>query len=170
MRLSWSMRGPTRLSTLAFLLLMQTGTVRAVATVDMVFHGTLNTPPACTVNNGQQVDVDFGERVGVNKVDGQNYLQTVNYRITCEPGGNGLAMGLTLSGPVSGFDNAALQTNITDLAIRISQDGQPLELNKRIDIAMANPPVLQAVPVKKMGAVLTSGAFSVAATLLVDYL
>jgi hypothetical protein len=44
-------------------------------------------------------------------VDGQNYLQTINYRITCEPGGG--EMGMTLLGPVNGFDKAALQTNIS---------------------------------------------------------
>ncbi|WP_434463193.1 fimbrial protein [Serratia plymuthica] len=153
---------------LTFLLLMQAGAVRAVATVDMVFYGTLNTPPACTINNGQEVDVDFGERVGVNKADGQNYLQTINYRITCEPGGGVMVMALL--GPVSGFDKAALQTNITGLAIHILQDGQAIELNKPINIAMDNPPVLQAVAVKQMGTELKSGAFSVAATLLVDYL
>lgn len=170
MHLRWGTKGSKRLSSLAFLLLMQAGVVRAAATVDMLFYGKLNAPPVCTVNHGQQVDVDFGERVGVNKVDGRNYLKTVSYDLICEPGGNGLALGLTLSGPVSSFDKAALQTNITDLAIRILLNDQPLELNKRINIAINNLPDLQAVPVKKLGAELKSGAFSVAATLLVDYL
>ncbi|MEW7000368.1 pilus assembly protein [Serratia ureilytica] len=133
-------------------------------------YGTLNAPPPCTINNGQTVEVDFGDRVGVSKVDGKNYLQLINYRITCEQGGGGMALGLTLFGPVSGFDTAALQTNVPDLAIRIMRDGQPLELNKRIDIAIDSPPILQAVPVKRAGMQLSSGTFSVTATLLADYL
>lgn len=160
------------LSALAFLLVMQTGEGLAATTAKMVLYGTLNEPPACTINNGQTVEVNFGERVGVSKVDGKNYLQRIEYGITCEQGGggSGVTLGLTLSGPVSGFDAAALQTNIPDLAIRILQDGQPLELNKRIDIVMYRPPVLQAVPVKRTGAELPSGAFNVTATLLADYL
>ncbi|WP_244665759.1 fimbrial protein [Serratia marcescens] len=166
----WKAIRVKRLSALALLALMQTGAAQAAATADMVFYGTLNAPPPCTINNGQTVEVDFGDRVGVSKVDGKNYLQLINYRITCEQGGGGMALGLTLFGPVSGFDTAALQTNIPDLAHRILQNGQPLELNKRIDIAIDSPPMLQAVPVKRAGAELPSGEFSVTATLLADYL
>lgn len=135
----------------------------------MGFFGTLVAPPACTINNGEMVDVDFGERVGVSKVDGQNYLQTVNYRITCSPGGNGLLMGLKVTGSATGFDPAALQTNVVDLGIRLLQNGRPLTLNQRFAIDAAAPPLLQAVPVKKPGAALKAGAFMVTATLLADY-
>ncbi|RYM47675.1 fimbrial protein [Serratia proteamaculans] len=141
----------------------------AQAYPNMMFFGTLNAPPPCTINNGEQVDVDFGDRVGVNKVDGQNYIQTVNYRISCEPGASGLAMGLKVTGSPTGFDAAALQTNITDLGLRLLQNGQAFTLNKRIDIDATNPPVLQAVPVKKPGVELKAGVFAVTATLLADY-
>lgn len=145
------------------------GSLPVQAVPNMAFYGTLNAPPPCTINNGEQVDVDFGDRVGVNKVDGQNYMKTVNYRITCGQGASGLAMGLKVTGSASGFDAAALQTNITDLGIRLLQNGQPFTLNKRMNIDAANPPVLQAVPVKKPGVELKAGAFTVTATLLADY-
>lgn len=145
------------------------GSISVQAEINTVFYGTLNSPPPCTINNGEQVDVDFGTRVGVNKVDGQNYMQTVNYRITCEPGISGLAMGLKVTGSPTGFDGAALQTNIADLGIRLLQNGQAFTLNKRISIEAANPPILQAVPVKKTGVELKAGAFTVTATLLADY-
>ncbi|HAT4517057.1 TPA: fimbrial protein [Serratia marcescens] len=152
------------------LLLTYGDTLHAAAIADMVFSGTLNIAPACTINHGQKVEVDFGTGVGVNKVNGQDNLRTIGYNVTCEPGGHGMALWLTLSGPVSSFDKHALQTNIADLAIRILRDGEPLELNKRINIAITNPPVLQAVPVKRASVELKSGAFSVTATLLADYL
>ncbi|VEA61599.1 Minor fimbrial protein prsF precursor [Serratia plymuthica] len=152
-----------------FSMVLLLGYIPAQAEVNTIFYGTLNAPPPCTINNGEQVDVDFGNRVGVNKVDGQNYIQTVNYRISCEPGISGLAMGLKVTGSATGFDSAALQTNITDLGIRLLQNGQVFTLNKRIDIDAANPPVLQAVPVKKPGVELKAGAFTVTATLLADY-
>ena len=145
------------------------GSMQAQAFPNMAFYGTLNAPPPCTINNGEQVDVDFGDRVGVNKVDGQNYMQMVNYRISCEQGITGLNMGLMVSGSPTGFDTAALQTNIPDLGVRLLQNGQPFALNKRMNIDAANPPVLQAVPVKKPGVELKAGAFAVTATLLADY-
>ncbi|CAI1064645.1 MULTISPECIES: fimbrial protein [Serratia] len=152
-------------------LLLSLGRVHAIAQGEMVFYGTLNKPPVCIISNGQKIDIDFGEKVGVNKVDGNNYLQKINYSLRCEPGVAGMALGLILSGPVSGFDKAALQTNMPDLAIRLQfQDGTPFELNKRVDITVASPPELYAVPIKRPGRELKSGTFSVTATLLADYL
>ena len=46
---------------------------------DMTFHGTLITPPPCTINDDSRIEVNFGERVGINKVDGVNYRQMMNY-------------------------------------------------------------------------------------------
>ncbi|MGP2965700.1 fimbrial protein [Serratia ureilytica] len=135
----------------------------------MSFSGTLNEPPSCVINNGQQIDVDFGQKVGIGKVDGQNYLQTVNYRIECEPGGNGQTLGLTVVAAASGFDDAAVPTNVPDLAVRLLLAGNAFVLNKREAIDAANPPTLQAVPVKRPGAGLTPQAFSAQATLLADY-
>lgn len=133
------------------------------------FRGMLNEPPTCVINNGQQIDVDFGERVGVGKVDGKNYLQTVNYRIECTPGDYGLALGLTLEAAASGFDNAAVPTNVPDLAVRVLLAGNAFVLNKRVPIDAAHPPVLQAVPVKRQGAELKPQAFNAQATLVADY-
>ncbi|CAI1763550.1 fimbrial protein [Serratia marcescens] len=133
------------------------------------FSGTLNEPPSCVINNGQRIEVDFGQKVGIGKVEGRNYLQTVNYRIECEPGGNGQALGLTMVATASGFDNAAVPTNVPDLAVRLLLAGNAFVLNKRVAIDAANPPTLQAVPIKRPGAGLTPQAFSANATLLADY-
>ncbi|CAI0928022.1 fimbrial protein [Serratia entomophila] len=135
----------------------------------MQFRGTLNEPPPCTIDNGQQIEVNFGDRIGVNKVDGQNYLQTVNYEIRCEPGSRGLGLGLKVSAIASAYDRAAIQTNLGDLAIQLQQNGQPMLLNQRIAIDAARPPVLQVVPVQRPGAALSAGAFRATATLLADY-
>lgn len=157
----------TSLRSLSMVLLLGNAPVQAEN--NTIFYGTLNEPPVCTINNGEQVDVNFGARVGVNKVDGQNYMQTVNYRIRCEPGVNGLTMGLQVTGSATGFDSAALQTNMPDLGIRLLQNGQVFTLNKRLNIDAAKPPILQAVLVKKPGVELKAGTFMVTATLLADY-
>ncbi|WP_336843769.1 fimbrial protein [Serratia nevei] len=135
----------------------------------MQFRGTLNVPPQCSVNNGQMIDVDFGLRVGIKKVDGKNYLQTVNYDIQCDPGGRGLDMGLTVNANAAAYDGSVIQTDLADLGIRLLQNGRPLALNQRMVIEAANPPRLQAVPVSRPGAALKASAFRATATLLVDY-
>lgn len=142
---------------------------QASAAENMHFSGTLIMPPPCTINHGQLVDVDFGERIGVKKVDGKNYLQEVEYRIDCQPGASGLVLGLTVSGTAMGFDAAALKTNVPDLGIRLLLNGKAFTLNKRLAIDAGDLPILQAVPVKKPGAELKAGAFEVTATLLADY-
>lgn len=141
----------------------------ALAAENMQLHGTLIEPPPCTINDGGAVDVDFGNRVGVKKVDGSNYLQTVNYQVTCTPGAGGWKMSLAVMGTPTSYDTAALKSNVADLGIRLLQNGKPFELNKPLSITLNNPPRLEAVPVKRPGASLTEGLFEATATLLAVY-
>ncbi|RNW04258.1 pilus assembly protein [Serratia nematodiphila] len=137
---------------------------------DMHFRGTLRAPPPCTVNSGAVVAVDFGQRVGITKVDGVNYRQTVDANIRCEsPGVLKWEAILTLKGTATAFDKAAVQTDHTDLGIRIYQNGVPFTLNSSMQIDPNRPPQLEAVPVKKPGVELLEGAFAATATLQVDY-
>ncbi|SPZ61755.1 putative minor fimbrial subunit StfF [Serratia quinivorans] len=140
-----------------------------LAAENMRLYGTLVEPPACTINNGSEVDVDFGNRVGVKKVDGVNYLQPMNYKITCDPNANAWAMTLEIVGIPADYDRAAVVTGVTDLAIQIKQNGVPFELNKPIPISLTSPPLLEAVPVKRLGATLTEGPFEATATLKAVY-
>jgi type 1 fimbria pilin len=133
------------------------------------FRGTLIEPAPCKISDGELIDVDFGDRVGVNKVDGVNYQQPLNYRITCEPGSSGLDMMLTLSGQATSYDTAAVRTNITDLGIRVLQNSTPFTLNQPLKIDSKNPPKLEAVPVKTPGSTLKGGAFVATANLQVSY-
>ncbi|MBJ2078383.1 fimbrial protein [Serratia ureilytica] len=147
-----------------------TGPVQAAdGEADMTFHGTLIAPPPCTINDGEQIDVDFGDRVGITKVDGVNYRMPVNYQISCEQAGNGWAMSLSLNGTATGFDGEALQTDKSDLGIRVYRNDVPFTPNSAVDIDPTNPPVLEAVPVKQAGATLTEGTFEALATLQADY-
>ncbi|MGQ8775443.1 fimbrial protein [Serratia sp. NA_112.1] len=144
---------------------------KASAAENMKFYGTLIEPPPCTINDGGEVDVDFGSRVGVTKVNGNNYLQPVNYQITCDSGANVWQMTLTLTviGTPTTYDTAALQTNATDLGIRLLRDGSAFELNKPVAITLNSPPRLEAVPVKRPGSTLSEGVFEATATLLAVY-
>lgn len=141
----------------------------AAAEDNMRFSGTLIEPPPCTINDGGEVDVDFGNRVGVTRVDGVNYLQPVNYRVTCSPGARAWSMTLEVVGTPADYDEAAIKSNVDDLAIRLLQNGKRFILNKPIPIKLNAAPTLTAVPVKRQGAVLKEGAFEATATLLAVY-
>ncbi|QNQ55443.1 fimbrial protein [Serratia liquefaciens] len=146
------------------------GTVLAEGDADMTFRGTLIEPPQCTLNDGNQVDVNFGERVGINRVDGVNYRQRMNYQITCENAGSGnWELTLSLSGNAAAFDKEALVTNKADLGIRVYQNDKPFTPGSTLDINLSNPLRLEAVPVKHEGGTLTEGAFEAWATLRADY-
>lgn len=133
---------------------------------NLILQGTLLEPPDCTFNIGV---VDFGERVGVNKVDGKNYKQTINYSLVCEADLEPWAMSLFLTGEVTPYDNAAIQSNMDDLGIRLLIDGKPFMTNILMPFNPDKLPVIEAVPVKKPGSTLTAGAFSAAATLWINY-
>lgn len=131
------------------------------------FHGILKHFP-CHINDDQLVEVHFG-KMGINKINGENYLQKIDYKITCDGDDPVDDMMLSVNGSVSVFDTAALQTNIQDLAIRLYEDGKPLEINKPIIIDPAHRPELTAVPIKRTDTEITTGDFKVIATLMVNY-
>lgn len=137
--------------------------------VNAQFHGVLQVPPACTINDGETIVIDFGDKVGVNKVDGTNYQQTVNYQIKCNPGSPSWSLGLSFIGTPTSYDNAAVQTNSAGLGIRMKQAGQPFIMNQRIPINEGNPPILEVVPVKDPNKDLVEGVFEATATLQADY-
>ncbi len=140
-----------------------------MAAENMRFSGTLIEPPPCTINDGGKVDVDFGERVGVSKVDGDNYRQPVNYRISCRPDAGTWYLTLTVVGTAASYDAAAIKSNVEDLAIRLLQNGRLFTLNQPLPVTLNAPPTLEAVPVKRPGATLKEGAFEATATLLAVY-
>ncbi|MCO7508336.1 fimbrial protein [Serratia fonticola] len=137
------------------------------AAENMSFSGTLIEPPPCLVNNDKDIDVPF-DRIGVNSVDGVKHRRQVDYVLDCTAG-PAWSMVLTLLGPVAAFEPATLQTNIANLGIKIYQNGEPFELGTPIAVDPLNPPLLEAVPVKKPGTELTERTFEVTATLLADY-
>lgn len=135
---------------------------------NLAFNGTLVEPPPCTINDGNTITIDFKD-VGVNKVDGVNYRLPVNYTIKCAGSTLPWEMVLTVKGVATTFDGAAVQSSVSDLGIRILQNGTAFNLNTPMVINPSTPPVLEAVPVKLPGSTLKSGGFNAAATLLAEY-
>lgn len=137
---------------------------------DLAFRGVLIEPPPCTINSGIAIDVDFGARLGVNKVNGVNYMQDLNYSISCSAGSAPWSMRLTLEGAATGYDSAAVETNMAGLGLHFMQASKPFPLNTQLPVDPKNLPRLQVVPVKMPGATLSEGAFNATATLQADFL
>ncbi|EKM0376768.1 fimbrial protein [Cronobacter turicensis] len=143
----------------------------AFSAENMSFHGTLIAPP-CTISEGKTIEVAFGNDLGVNRIDGNNYKQPVNYTVNCEAGytANNLAIVIDTTAPAS-FDNSAISTNKTGLGIRILVEGVPVTFAQRVAIANpSSPPKIEAVPVQDQAITLTEGAFEATMTLRTDYL
>ncbi len=152
---------------LAMTLSFQAGATQTGDQTDVTFHGVLKQRP-CHINNDQDIEVHFGN-VGINKVDGSHYLQTVNYSLVCEDPNANVALMLTVKGIPAGFDQAAVNTNASGLGIRILQDGKPLPLNSRLKVTYQTPPKLEVVPVKDPSVTLVENPFTATATLLAEY-
>lgn len=138
---------------------------------NMMFHGTLIEHPPCTINDGQPIEIDFGE-VGVNKIDGQNYAQTFTIKYDCE--GTSTDKALRYLGAATTFDTAAVQSNIADFGIQLQhqKDGAitPFVVGSTLPIpSYLGASTFVATPVKKAGAELSEGAFTSAATLQLEY-
>lgn len=135
--------------------------------------GAIVDAPLCIINNGNMIDINFGDRIGVNTIDGTNYRSRLNYQVRCDmpqPGGTSLTLMLTTANPAAfDADDASILTNKEGLAIKVYQDNQPMTLGKRFKIAMTRLPLLEAVPIKDSNATLTAGAFNAGATLLAEY-
>ncbi|HED5887758.1 TPA: fimbrial protein [Salmonella enterica] len=137
---------------------------------NLSFHGTLVTPPPCTISNETTIEVSFGKIIS-DKIDGVNYLTDVPWELTCDSSTNSEALEfkLTYLGTASSYSTDAIATNIDNLGIELQQNGQIFKPGTFITITQNALPVLKAVPVKRPETILTEGNFNAWATLQVDY-
>lgn len=124
--------------------------------------------PACEINEGRPINVDFGDNLQAPRLNGQNYMQRIDYQLSC-PEATTTGLTLTLSGEPAEFDGTALTTSVADVAIRLLHNGMPVALNQPIALDTPQPPQLHAVPIKREGAIIAKGRFSATATLRAGY-
>jgi len=136
-------------------------------TVTVTIKGILLEAPPCVINNNQPIDVNFGDNLNISKIDGSNFIKTVDYSLTCN-GNSSNDMTLSIEGNATDFDAAALQTNMGDLGVELQHDGSKVNIGEAMSFTYPTLPVLQAVPVKRTGATLAPGEFSAGATMVVD--
>ncbi|MCW7763648.1 fimbrial protein [Photorhabdus luminescens] len=130
-------------------------------------YGVVIAPPPCVINNGNTIDVDFGD-VMITRIDGVNYMQPVKYTVKCEkmPAN---AMKMMILGNTASFDRTVLQTNHSGLGIAVIHNGRKLPVNDWMKFSYPNFPELHAVPVKDMATALKGGDFGAGATMIVEY-
>ena len=124
--------------------------------------------PVCEISEGRPINVDFGDNLQAPRLNGKNYIQRIDYQLSCtETTTTGLT--LTLSGEPAEFDGTALTTSVADVAIRLLHNGMPVALNQPMALDIQQPPQLHVVPIKREGANIAKGRFFATATLRAGY-
>ncbi|WP_413507106.1 fimbrial protein [Serratia proteamaculans] len=141
------------------------------ASVDIAVEGTL-LPPVCRVDDGGNgmINVDFGDDINLNRLDGDRYRTNVSYSVTCGDDGQRWPLRLKFTSAAIGWDAKTLATDRQHLGIRLALGGTDVEFGK--DIPVADParlPLLTAVPVKDPAGIPEEGRFSATASLLAEY-
>lgn len=136
--------------------------------VDLKITGNILLPPPCKINQGSNVDVNFGD-VLTKSIKGLEQKREINYQIECGYNNNNWDMYLSVNGIKSDFDKNGLKTNIDNLAVKFSLDHEMLELGKKYRINENTLGTLWAILIKKKNSELPSGYFFATGTLLVEY-
>lgn len=91
---------------------------------NLTFHGKLINPPACTINNGEMLEVSFGSVI-IDNIDGVNYLTEIPWTLTCDSSFRDDALTFTLSylGTATPYSAKALTTSVPELGIELQQNG-----------------------------------------------
>lgn len=139
--------------------------------VNMSLTVVINAAPPCTITGGT---VEFGD-VLTTKVNGENYLQTVGYSLSCS-GRLSDFLKLQIQGNAIVVNGeSVLQTDVPGLGIRLQTASDKTLIAPGSNTWLpfqytgSNGPEIQAIPVKNNGLTLTGGAFNAGATLVVDY-
>lgn len=132
-------------------------------------QGVVDEPPACKINGGNVITVDF-EDVMSTRIDGVAYSKPINYNIVCDKRPTE-QMKMTLEGDPAYFDpTRAVTTNIPGLGVGFTYNGSRLKLKQEVKFVYPNAPQFEAVPVRDMSTVLNiGGPFTAGVTIKLDY-
>jgi len=143
----------------------------AQATTVVNVEGTL-LPPACQVDNGTggDIEVDFGDDININRLNGNSYRKAVTYRVSCGSDGQNWPLRLRFEGVANAWDSQSLATSDANLGIRLLLNGVAVNFGTDYPIPDSNSlPVLSTVPVGNSADAPQEGAFTATASLLAEY-
>jgi type 1 fimbria pilin len=122
----------------------------------------------CKVNDSQYICVDFGRNLLASQIDGQHFMETLDYSLTCEDLTSN-ELELQFEGIAADFNDGYLATDKEGLGIKLHMNGEELPLNTWMPFSWPEVPVLQAVPVRNATTELDTGVFSASATIKIQY-
>lgn len=133
---------------------------------------TVVAPPPCIINDNRPIEVNFGD-VLTTRIDGVNYRKPIEYKLNCstgQPAKNALKMQIQGTRVNLGRPTMALEVpNVSNFGIELQRDTMPFAPNTWLNFTYPIVPDLYAVPVMKKGSLLTTGTFSAASTMRVEY-
>lgn len=136
---------------------------------DVTFHGTLVEAPPCLVNGGKPVVIDFGNEVMTTRIDGKEYKKPVIFTPDCSEALSP-KLKVRISGTPADFDPLALAGGVqSGFGIALYRGSQRYAPGGWLPFTVPDLPELYAVPVKQDGVTLSGGAFSIMASMVVDY-
>lgn len=141
---------------------------RVFSATNVTLKVTVLAPLSCLINGNKPIEINFGNSVQVEKIDGSAYLKDVTYDMSCTTN-NKNSLKMKISGQAANFDSGALKTDQDDLGIALYNSSTKVGVNEWFSFTWPDKPQLKAVPVKKAGATLKTGAFSASATMMVAY-
>ncbi|MBC3378717.1 fimbrial protein [Serratia fonticola] len=155
---------------LAMLLGMMGALVQPTQAVQVNFQGGLVEALPCTINNGELIEVDFGDNLVIRNLDGVRYAKPIPYQIDCPTAGE---VRLSIRGESGSFDVYTLQTSLPGLGLRIKLSNgtsYPVGVDAFYPVIdVQSPPQLTAVPIVNPAQPPVPGAFTARATLLAEY-
>ena len=139
---------------------------------ELTLHGTLINLD-CKIGDAEKRDINFGDEVVAEALDGTRYAQSMHLQIDCGTQYTG-RLKFSVMGTESGFENTAVKTNIENLGIRFMYEEspgsgvKPMELNKPYYYKPSDSITLVVAPVKAPKATLIGGKFEATATLTLE--
>ena len=122
----------------------------------------------CEINNGETIHVDFGNNLQSKQIDGEHFMQNIDYSLTCEDlTSNDLEM--QFEGTATSFSDDYLATDREGLGIKLYMNGESMPLNTWMPFTWPEVPVLQAAPMKDDATEVETGVFTASATLKIQY-
>lgn len=134
----------------------------------IMLYGKLIKATVCKLNNDNPIIVDFGN-VGIMKVNSGNYIKDIDYTLECTNASATSVVNMTLLGTAEPWDANALVSDVTGLGAKILYNGNPMVLQKPVNIAVGTTPKLQVQLVAQSGVTLEETPFMVTGTLLISY-
>ncbi|ENM1950459.1 fimbrial protein [Citrobacter braakii] len=138
--------------------------------VDVKFTGLLQAMTPCSIDNDRTIEIIFGN-VGINKVESGQYNREIDYDLDCGNVGDSNTILMTLNATPIPSDGSIVDSGRKGLWIQFYKDGVPLILNEEFRLAnVTQKPKLSVSLIPNPGEVLEEGEFSVAVTLIAEYI